>query len=71
MRLKRLHYRSMIEKINCAIETLHLKGKAAEEPLSRAVYVRSYSNQVKDKQERQVTHTYNLIEAKGFKKATK
>ena len=26
---------------------------------------------VKDKQEKQVMHTYNLIEAKGFMKATK
>ena len=48
-----------------------LKGKAAEEPLSRAVYVLFYSNKVKDKQEKQVTHTYALIEAKSFMKATK
>ena len=46
-------------------------GKAAGEPLSRAVYVRFYSNKVKDKQEEQVTHTYNLIEAKRFMEATK
>ena len=34
-----------------------LKGKAAEEPLSRAVYVRFHSSKVKDKQEKQVTYT--------------
>ena len=28
-------------------------------------------NKVKDKQEKQVTHTYNLIKAKGFMEATK
>ena len=43
------------------------------EPLLRAVYVyvRFYSNKVKDKQEKQVSHTYNLIEAKGFIEPTK
>ena len=50
---------------------LHFKGQAAEEPLPRAVYVPFYSNKVKDKQEKQVTHTYKLIEAKGFMEATK
>ena len=48
-----------------------LVGKAAEEPLSRAVYVRFFANKVKDKQEKQVTHTYNLIEAKRFMETTK
>ena len=48
-----------------------LEGKAAEEPLSRAVYVRFYSSINKDKQEKQVTHTYKLIEAKHFMEATK
>ena len=48
-----------------------LKGKAAEEPLSKAVYVRFYANEVKDKQERQLTHTYNLIGTKSFIDATK
>ena len=43
-----------------------LKGKAAEEPLSSAVYVRFYLSKIKDKQEKQVTHTYKLIEAKRF-----
>ena len=47
-----------------------LKGKAAEEPLSRAVYVRFHSSKVKDKQEKQVTHTYKLIEAKRFMETT-
>ena len=50
---------------------LHLKGKAAEEPLSKAVYVRFYANKVKDKQEKQVTHTYPLIDTKRFMEATK
>ena len=50
---------------------LHLKGKAAEEPLYRAVYVPFYSNKVKDNQENQVTHTYPLIKAKRFMEATK
>ena len=61
----------MEERIYWALLTLQLKGKAAEEPLSRAVYVRFHLNKVKDKQEKQVTHTYNLIEAKGFMEATK
>ena len=42
-----------------------------EEPLSRAAYVPFYSSKVKDKQEKQVTHTYPLIKAKIFMKATK
>ena len=50
---------------------LHLRGKAAEEPLSSAVSVRFYSNKVKDKQEKQLTYTYPLIEAKRFMEATK
>ena len=49
----------------------YLKGKAAEDPLYRAVYARFYSSKNKDKQEKQVTYTYHLIEAKGFMKATK
>ena len=61
----------MDEKIYCALQTLLLKGKAAKEPIYRAVYVSFYSNKVKYKQERHVTHTYNLIEAKGFMEATK
>ena len=56
---------------NCAIETLHFKGKAAEESLSRAVHVPFYSNKVKDKEENHVTHTYPLIKAKRFMEATK
>ena len=43
-----------------------MKGKAAKESLSRAVDVRFFSSKVKDKQEKQVMHTYNLIEAKSF-----
>ena len=53
----------MDERINRAILTLHLKGNAAEEPLSRAVNVPFYSNKVKDKQGKEVTYTYPLIEA--------
>ena len=34
-------------------------------------YVTFYSKKGKDKQEKQVTHTYSLIEAKIFKEATK
>ena len=48
-----------------------LKGKTAKESLSRAVHVRFHSNKVKDKQEKQVTHTYTLIESKRFMEATK
>ena len=40
--------------------------KAAEEPLSRAVYVPFYSNKVKEKQETQFTDTYALMKAKNF-----
>ena len=59
-----------MDEINyCVLETLHLKGKAAKEPLHRAVYVRFYTNKVKHKQEKEVTHTYNLIEVKGFMEA--
>ena len=47
-----------------------LKGNAVEEPLSKAVYVRFYSKKVKNKQEKQVTHTYALIQAKSFMEAT-
>ena len=61
----------MDERIYCALLILHLKVKAAEEPLSKDVSVRFYLNKVKDKQEKQVTRTYHLIEAKGFMDATK
>ena len=61
----------MDERIYCGIQTLHFKGKAGEKTLSAAVYVCFYSNKVKGKQEKKVTHTYNLIEAKIFMKATK
>ena len=60
----------MDERINCAIETLHLQGKTAEKPKYRAVYVPFYSNKVKDKQQKQVTNTYHLIEANNFMEAT-
>ena len=53
------------------METLHFKGKAGEKTLTGAVYVCFYSNKVKGKQERQVTHTYNLIQAKMFMETTK
>ena len=57
--------------IYCGIETLHFKGKAGEKTLSGAVYVCFYSSKVKSKQEKQVTHTYPLIEAKIFMETTK
>ena len=47
------------------------QGKAGEETLSRALYVPFYSNKVKDKQEKQVNHTYALIEAKILMQAKK
>ena len=53
------------------METLHFKGKAGESTLTGAVYVCFYSNKVKGKQEKQVTHTYPLIEAKIFMATTK
>ena len=43
-----------------ALQTLHLP---------RAVYARFYSNKVKVKQEKQVTHTCYLIEDKRFMEA--
>ena len=43
-----------------ALYTLQLKGKSADDPLHRAFYVRFYESKVKDKQEKQVKHTYNL-----------
>ena len=61
----------MDERIYCGIETLYFKGKAGEETLSQAVYVCFFSNKVKGKQEKQVTHTYHLIEAKIFMETTK
>ena len=54
----------MDQRIYCALRTLYLKGEAAEEPLSWAVYVRFYASKFEDKQEKQVTHTYNLHCAK-------
>ena len=48
------------------LETLHLEDKAGEEHLSRAFYVPFYSNKAKDKQEKQVPHTYDLIQARNF-----
>ena len=61
----------MDERIYCGIETLHFKGKAGEMTFSGAVYVCFNSNKVKGKQEKQVTHTYPLIEAKIFMETTK
>ena len=61
----------MDERIYGGIKTLHFKGKAGEKTLSGAVYVCFYSNKVKGKQEKQVTHTYSLIEAKIFMETTK
>ena len=57
--------------MNSCVQTLLLQGKAGEEPLYSAVYVPFYSNKVKDKHEKQVNHTYTLIEAKIFMTATK
>ena len=53
------------------METVHFKGKAGEKTLTGAVYVCFYWNKVKGKQEKQVTDTYNLIEAKIFMEMTK
>ena len=61
----------MNERIYCGIETLHFKGKAGEKTLSGAVYLCFYLNKVKGKQEKQVTHTYSLIEAKIFMETKK
>ena len=61
----------MDERIYCGIETHHFKGKAGEKTLSGAVYFCFYSNKLKGKQEKQVTHTYPLIEAKIFMETTK
>ena len=55
----------MDERIYWRIET------AGEKTLSRAVSVCFYSNKVKGKQEKQVAHTYPLIEAKIIMKTTK
>ena len=57
----------MQESIYCA---LHVQGKAGEEPLSQAACVRFYLNKVNDKQKKQLTHTYKLIEAKISMEAT-
>ena len=61
----------MDARIYCGVETLPFKGKAGEKTLSGAVYVCFYSNKVKGKQKKQVTHTYPLIEAKIFMETTK
>ena len=61
----------MDERIYCGIDTLHFRGKGGEKTLSGAVYVCFYSNKVEGKQEKQVTHTYPLIEAKIFMETTK
>ena len=53
------------------LEFASFRGKAGKEPLSRAVYVPFYLNKVKDKEEKQVSHTYQLIKAKIFRTATK
>ena len=49
----------------------HLQGIVGKEPLSRAAYVPFYLNKVKDQQEMQATHTYNLIKGKIFMEAKK
>ena len=61
----------MNERIYLGIKTLHFKVKAGEKTLSGAVYVCFYSNKVKGKHEKQVTHTYALIKAKIFIETTK
>ena len=61
----------MDERIYCEIETHHFKGKTGEKTLSEAVYVCFYLNKVKGKEEKEVTHTYPLIEAKIFMETTK
>ena len=61
----------MDERIYCGIQTLHFKGKGGEKTLFGAVYVCFYSNKGKGKQEKQVTHTYDLIKAKIFMATTK
>ena len=61
----------MNERIYLGIKTLHFKVKASEKILSGAVYVCIYSNKVKGKHEKQVTHTYALIKAKIFMETTK
>ena len=55
------------------VESKHFtsKVKLVKKTLSRAVYICFYSNNDKGKQEKQVTHTYPLIEAKIFMETTK
>ena len=55
------------------VHSKHLtyKTNLMRSPYLWLFYVTFYSNKFKDKQEKQVTHTYNLIEAKIFKEATK
>ena len=55
------------------VHSKHLtcKIKRMRSPYLWLFCVTFYSNKFKDKQEKQVTHTYNLIEAKIFKEATK
>ena len=50
---------------------LTYKIKLLRSPYLWLFYVTFYSNKFKDKQEKQVTHTYPLIEAKSFREATK
>ena len=50
---------------------LTYKTNLMRSPYLWLFYVTFYSNKFKDKQEKQVTHTYNLIEAKIFKEKTK
>ena len=55
------------------VHSKHLtyKIKLLRSPYLWLFYVTFYSNKFKDKQEKQVTHTYPLIEAKSFREATK
>ena len=55
------------------VQSKHLtyKTNLMRSPYLRLFYVTFYSNKFKDKQEKQVTHTYNLIDAKIFEEATK
>ena len=53
------------------METLIFKGEVGEKTLTGAVFVCFYPGNVKGKQEKQVTHTYNLIQVKIFMQTTK
>ena len=50
---------------------LTYKVKLMRSPYLGLFYITFYSNKVKYKQKKQVTHTYSLIEAKVFMEATK